>query len=51
MAEIWDLEDKVNTNETPTCAKLHQDEAPYFKRVFRNEIYDILKVLDTPTTS
>ena len=48
MAEIWSLEDKANTDPTPTCAKLHRNEAPYFKRVFRNEVYDILKVLDTP---
>ena len=51
MAEIWSLEDKVNTDPTPTCAKLHRNEAPYFKRVFRNEVYDILKVLDTPAKS
>ncbi len=51
MAEIWDLEDKVNTNDIPVCAKLRRDEAPYFKRVFRNDVYDILKVLDKPAKS
>ena len=52
MAEIWDLEDKVNMNQNiPVCAKLRRDEAPYFKRVFRNDVYDILKVLDKPAKS
>ncbi|ELT92907.1 hypothetical protein CAPTEDRAFT_6584 [Capitella teleta] len=45
MAEIWDLEDSVNQSLIPVCARLQREPGPYFKRVFRNRDYDILKVL------
>lgn len=45
MAEIWDIEDKKNRHETvQACTKLRERPEPYFSRVFRNDIYDVLKV-------
>lgn len=44
MAEIWDLEDKVNEGKMPICAKFLQNPSPYFTRVYRNEVYHILKL-------
>ncbi len=61
MPEIWDLEDAASNADpdlhdaagraTPTCSRLHRDPRPFFRRVFRNDVYDVLQVLDTPTTS
>ena len=48
MAEIWDIEDAANRGKTPTCERLYEHPGPYFRRVFRNEQYDVLQVLDTP---
>ena len=48
MSEIWDLEDIENRGKTPTCQVLGKDPTPYFKRVFRNKVYDVLQVLDKP---
>lgn len=46
MAEIWDIEDKANRGETtPACTKLKESPEPYFKRVFQNNVYQVLKVL------
>ncbi len=44
MAEVWDLEDDVNKDKIPVCATIKQNPAPYFTRVFRNDVYDVLKV-------
>ncbi|KAK3108696.1 hypothetical protein FSP39_013555 [Pinctada imbricata] len=45
MAEIWDIEDEKNRNvETPLCTRLRKNPSPQFSRVFRNEVYDVLKV-------
>jgi Q-cell neuroblast polarisation len=46
MAEIWDIEDAVNRGKTPTCERLYQHPGPYFRRLFRNEQYDVIQVLD-----
>jgi len=48
MAEVWDLEDEVNKQYLPVCHRLKNQPQPYFKRVFRNNVYDILEVLKTP---
>ena len=45
MAEVWDLEDKENMDKVPVCARLYKNPQPYFKRVYRNKVYDILQVL------
>lgn len=42
MAEVWDLEDKDNTDKIPVCGRIHKNPEPYFKRVFRNKVYDVL---------
>ncbi|KAK2149809.1 hypothetical protein LSH36_436g06053 [Paralvinella palmiformis] len=48
MAEVWDLEDVDNRGKPPVCARLHKMPEPYFKSVFRNSIYDVLKVIYEP---
>ena len=48
MAEIWDIEDEENRGKSPTCQLLYKDPGPYFQRVFRNKVYDVLLVLDKP---
>ncbi|XP_064614420.1 protein C-mannosyl-transferase DPY19L1-like [Liolophura sinensis] len=45
MPEIWDIEDKVNRGGTPTCVQLKKDPKPHFRRVFKNNVYQILQVL------
>ena len=42
MAEIWDIEDEDNRGQTPACTKLKIDPSPYFKKVFENNIYQVL---------
>lgn len=44
MPEIWDIEDKVNQGKQPLCQKLLNNPEPHFKRVFRNNVYQVLKV-------
>jgi hypothetical protein len=44
MAEIWDLEDKDNRGKEPLCSIMQRDPKPYFKRVFENSVYQVLKV-------
>ncbi|XP_056008061.1 probable C-mannosyltransferase DPY19L1 [Ostrea edulis] len=45
MSEIWDIEDKINRHETvQACTKLRDKPEPYFSRVFRNDVYDVLKI-------
>lgn len=45
MAEIWDIEDKKNRHETvQACTKLRERPEPYFSRVFRNDVYDVIKI-------
>ena len=51
MAEIWDIEDEVNQGGVPVCERLYARPEPYFRRVFRNEQYDVLEVLDETLTS
>ncbi|KAI0208676.1 putative C-mannosyltransferase DPY19L1 [Lamellibrachia satsuma] len=45
MAEIWDIEDETNRGKEKTCTRLHQNPGRHFKRVFRNKIYDVLRVV------
>ena len=49
MAEIWDIEDEVNRGKVPACERLYVEPAPFFRRVFRNEQYDVLQVIKTPS--
>ena len=52
MAEIWDLEDEVNREKVvPTCQEIAQQPAPYFKRVFKNNVYHVLEVVKAPTVN
>ncbi|OWF50081.1 probable C-mannosyltransferase DPY19L1 [Mizuhopecten yessoensis] len=44
MPEIWDIEDKVNRGKQPLCQKLLINAEPHFKRVFRNGVYQVLKI-------
>ena len=44
MPEIWDIEDIENRGKTPACIKMMENPEPYFKNVFRNNVYNILKV-------
>ncbi|KAL4222659.1 hypothetical protein ACF0H5_018701 [Mactra antiquata] len=45
MAEIWDVEDKANKHEPiPACAKLKDNPTPYFRKVFQNNVYQVLKL-------
>ncbi|XP_071152611.1 protein C-mannosyl-transferase DPY19L1-like [Mytilus edulis] len=43
MAEIWDLEDTKNRGKEPLCSILQRDPKPYFKTVFKNAVYSVLK--------
>ena len=45
MAEIWDIEDEENRGTTPVCTKLKNSPGPEFKKVFQNNVYQVLKVL------
>ncbi|XP_060597502.1 probable C-mannosyltransferase DPY19L1 [Ruditapes philippinarum] len=46
MAEIWDIEDEENRGETtPACTKMKDNPGPHFKTVFKNNVYQVLKVL------
>jgi len=49
MAEIWDIEDDANRGASPACERLYVHPEPYFRRVFRNEQFDVLKVLNEPS--
>jgi hypothetical protein len=44
MAEVWDLEDEVNQKEIPICSKIKKNPSPHFKRVFANNVYEVLQV-------
>ncbi|XP_022102331.1 probable C-mannosyltransferase DPY19L1 [Acanthaster planci] len=44
LPEIWDIEDQENAGEEPLCLKLHRNAAPYFREVYRNDVYTILKL-------
>ena len=48
MADVWDLEDKSNIDKTPACLRLQQQPQPYFEKVFKNDAYEILKVVESP---
>ena len=45
MPEIWDVEDPANKGKTPLCLVLVRDPTPYFKQVYKNEKFDVFKVL------
>ncbi|CAG5129453.1 unnamed protein product, partial [Candidula unifasciata] len=45
MPEIWDLEDQENQGKPPACTELKKNPQPYFKPVFRNNVYTVLKLL------
>jgi len=45
MAEIWDLEDEENRGKTPVCSLLKDKPEPHFKQVFKNNVYQVLKIL------
>ncbi|XP_033639187.1 probable C-mannosyltransferase DPY19L1 [Asterias rubens] len=44
LPEIWDIEDKVNAKKEPACIKLRRNPAPFFREVFKNSVYIILKL-------
>lgn len=45
MAEIWDVEDEANKDEPiPACTRLKENPAPYFRKVFQNNVYQVLKL-------
>ncbi|XP_038077435.1 probable C-mannosyltransferase DPY19L1 [Patiria miniata] len=44
LPEIWDLEDRENVGKEPVCLKLRRNPAPYFREVFNNDVYTILKL-------
>lgn len=45
MADIWDVEDVENRGKVPACQRLYEHPEPYFRRVFRNEQYDVLELV------
>ncbi|XP_067931779.1 protein C-mannosyl-transferase DPY19L1-like [Watersipora subatra] len=45
MPEIWDVEDPANAGKTPLCLVLTRDPTPYFEQVYKNEKFDVFKVL------
>ncbi|XP_013396417.1 probable C-mannosyltransferase DPY19L1 [Lingula anatina] len=46
MPEIWDVEDPENKNAPePTCTTLRRNPGPHFKRVFKNDVYEVLKIV------
>ena len=45
MAEIYDIEDVENRGKPPICSILKTDPSPHFQRVFKNDVYQVLKVL------
>ena len=47
MADIWDIEDEANRGRERTCTRIYQNPGRHFKRVFRNSVYDVLKVLSS----
>ena len=51
MPEVWDIEDSENRDKDPSCQKLKKIAEPYFKRVFKNNIYQVLKVVSEPKLS
>lgn len=44
MPEIWDIEDEANRGKAPTCELLRNNPKPHFKLVFKNDVYQVLKV-------
>ncbi|ESO05865.1 hypothetical protein HELRODRAFT_105874 [Helobdella robusta] len=46
MTDIWDMEDRDNLAFEPLCKRLYDDPSPYFVKVFKNNVYDIFRVLD-----
>ena len=44
MPEIWDISDEENRHKTPVCMLLKENPEPYFKTVYKNNVYTILKV-------
>ncbi|XP_078591642.1 protein C-mannosyl-transferase DPY19L1-like [Branchiostoma floridae x Branchiostoma japonicum] len=45
LPEIWDLEDPQRAGKQPTCDAVKKKPEPYFKVLFKNKIYIVLKVL------
>ncbi|XP_044310553.1 probable C-mannosyltransferase DPY19L1 isoform X3 [Varanus komodoensis] len=44
MPEIWDIEDLANIGKVPLCNLMSKDSRPYFRTVFKNDIFKILEV-------
>ena len=44
LPEIWDVEDASNRHRKSTCSQLHACAEPYFRRVFANAAYHVLRV-------
>ncbi|PIK41594.1 putative C-mannosyltransferase DPY19L1 isoform X2 [Apostichopus japonicus] len=44
LPEIWDVEDAENRGKEPTCMRLKRNAGPFFKEVFKNSEYTILKL-------
>ncbi|XP_066282351.1 protein C-mannosyl-transferase DPY19L1-like [Branchiostoma lanceolatum] len=45
LPEIWDVEEPENVGKHPTCDAVKKKPEPYFKVLFKNKIYVVLKVL------
>ncbi|XP_078672163.1 protein C-mannosyl-transferase DPY19L1-like [Branchiostoma floridae x Branchiostoma belcheri] len=45
LPEIWDIEEPQHAGKQPTCDAVKKKPEPYFKVLFKNNIYVVLKVL------
>jgi hypothetical protein len=53
MADVWDVEDVENRGKVPACQRLYEHPEPFFRRVFRNEHFDVLELVrpnDVPSS-
>ena len=46
MTDLWDMEDKDKADGDAICKKLYDDPSPYFKLLFRNEVYHVFRLLN-----
>nr|CAB3239890.1 probable C-mannosyltransferase DPY19L1 [Phallusia mammillata] len=45
MPQIWDIEEPENMGKTPACTIARRNPKPFFKEVFKNDVYTLLKVV------
>ncbi|XP_076806405.1 protein C-mannosyl-transferase DPY19L1-like [Clavelina lepadiformis] len=45
MPQIWDIEEPENAGKTPACSYARGNPEPYFKEVFKNNVYTLLQVV------